>query len=391
MRIKLETITPVHIGNGESYGYGEAYISNGKLHRCEFDYSKDSTLIHKVRAYMDDPLRTQELLMKNSRELYTAKVRSFIKIKDVYTAIREHIKNGSVPYIPGSSVKGAIRSALYAYYLHTHKFKIKTPAGERDFINIMSKDDFSLNIKKLGSEKEDNNPKYYGQRFEKLVFTYSTNAHVWKDAKYDMMKFVQVSDFNPKDYELYVDTVKTYSKQRYGAKAKPYAIYAETVEGEFEGEIKLTPQIRSTAQKERLLREKLDLFGLRYEDLEDIDKAEQKFMEHLKKAMKFYYGLAMKHDAEKLEFHHPPEVKNSDFKIRVGFGVGTHYQTILLLLSENTIKKILKDMEYWRHGTLKNNLTKHWRQYPAIPYPKSYEVVEYPGKKIPLGWIKVKP
>jgi len=392
MKVALKTLTPIHVGNGDDYSYGDAYVdSQGILHRCEIDYSKVN--VQEIIDNMENSYYIQKILREYGKDIYTAKCRANLSftgtnIKEVANRrVREFIKDGTTPYIPGSSVKGAIRTILYAYYLHKRNFMVETPLGERNFIDLLRNGLKLLQISPLGRDREDRRDKYFGKRFEQLVFTYSSDPKNWRDAKYDIMKFVEISDFYPvkHNYNLYVDAIKTYSKGPRDIYPKPFTVYAETVEGEFQGAIRISPAIQKVlkSHEKGILERKLDILGLKQNDLElSEEEITRKFLDYLKEATKYFYELCMDHDYIETGLKHPENVKKCEFKLRVGFGVGTHYQTILKLLetsNQNIVKNII----------LQNRLTKYAKLYPQIPYPKTFEVIEYDGKKLPLGWMEV--
>lgn len=124
-RIKIETLTAVHIGSGEAFQYGTDFVT-GK---------QDEEYVISIV----DPRKVMELIGENNihqwvaaierKEATSKVVKQFApnaKIEDYSKRIimewsaakpsdtlKEQIHDGrGVPYIPGSSIKGAIRTAV---------------------------------------------------------------------------------------------------------------------------------------------------------------------------------------------------------------------------------------------------------------------------------------
>jgi CRISPR-associated protein Csm5 len=125
LQCTLEVITPVHIGNGTTYGPQEFYTGKAKSGDKlvpifgRVDVSKlYSELDDDARDELVDHISTQDFRLDSMEKFKKAarravRYRGFLKtessnIKDVH----EHIKTSDEIYIPGSSIKGSIRTAL---------------------------------------------------------------------------------------------------------------------------------------------------------------------------------------------------------------------------------------------------------------------------------------
>ncbi|RLI91244.1 MAG: type III-A CRISPR-associated RAMP protein Csm5, partial [Candidatus Altiarchaeales archaeon] len=167
MEIKLETLTPVHIGTGNSYGRVEYFTTENRINRLSFsdlyrkldeenretllrgleevsrisdEISKLTEEIKKARKRKDrklenlrgekrrkeQELKTKSIELQNFfakfsdiKILYSYPVLNLDDLKDdLRGEIREQIKTSNyLPYIPGSSIKGAIRTALLWRYI----------------------------------------------------------------------------------------------------------------------------------------------------------------------------------------------------------------------------------------------------------------------------------
>jgi len=136
-QFKLSVLTPVHIGSGEETVQGEYLIKDTKYHKIDlrslfgdprFDrkqFCKDLLNSAKsnekenkpVSPYLGDivPQDKHDLLKEHSSyELDLAWPPAFTN----KSPIKDFIKTGlGVPYIPGSSIKGAVLSAMYWHFL----------------------------------------------------------------------------------------------------------------------------------------------------------------------------------------------------------------------------------------------------------------------------------
>lgn len=123
-KCKLLAISPIHIGSGKDYGPSEYVPSKAKLKsgkvvktikRVDFanyymsleDDKKDRFLQN-----LSDSKFKLEQYDSNINKKYT-KYNSINKASSETTDISEHIKTSDEMYIPGSSIKGAIRSAIF--------------------------------------------------------------------------------------------------------------------------------------------------------------------------------------------------------------------------------------------------------------------------------------
>lgn len=122
MKFKLTTITPCHIGSGNTLNRNIDFVSDGRYFgiidlRKIYDIVGENGIAGWCRV-----IDAQGDIIQ-----YLQGIRPGIKIEDIssrlmridggnisVTGIREHISTMGVPYIPGSSIKGAIVSALIA-------------------------------------------------------------------------------------------------------------------------------------------------------------------------------------------------------------------------------------------------------------------------------------
>ena len=121
-RYSLEIISPVHIGSGNKYSNKEFIIKDKLLTRVEIgkiyetienDNAKDDFIL-----FLEEPGMTLKDFIgndvpKNSR-LYTANLPN----EKILSEISEFIKTNNISFIPGSSIKGAIRTTFLYYMIN---------------------------------------------------------------------------------------------------------------------------------------------------------------------------------------------------------------------------------------------------------------------------------
>lgn len=211
-RIKIEALTAVHIGSGESFQYGTDFVA------AKHDEQDVLSIV--------DPCKVMELIGENNvyqwvaaierKEATSKVVKQFApnaKIDDYSKRIimewsaakpsdtlKEQIHDGrGVPYIPGSSIKGAIRTAIAASLA----------------------DDVDQKEKKIDKTKRDNqgNPipnkkgniefKANAQKIEAELFGDNPNR--------DIFRFLQVGDaYFGKNYEVAIRMVNINERERQG-------------------------------------------------------------------------------------------------------------------------------------------------------------------------------
>jgi len=223
-KLILKTITPVHIGKGNTITSFEYHTQNGNFYRFDiskafnFIISEHPDAINKIDDWVEGKIDAVGNVGK-PKESYKLNIFDFIKSlknKDLETKFRDNLPNLSkywIPtdenlsgkdvaellktanneiYIPGSSIKGMIRNALLNDFIFN--------ADENDKKNIIE-----LIQKNLKKESNDRNKKHFADELEYFVFNCGyekfnkqDNRKITddSDAKFDMMKFIKVSDTN---------------------------------------------------------------------------------------------------------------------------------------------------------------------------------------------------
>lgn len=168
-KYSLEIISPIHIGNGSKYSNKEFIVKDKKLTRVEIgkiyeaienDNAKEDFIFFLEEPGMTLKDFTGNDIPTNSRLYTTNLVDDKIPLE-----ISEHIKTNNIPFIPGSSIKGAIRTT-FLYYM-------------------ISENDIDELRRAL----------QYGQNSDRILDKIISGDT--KDSSYsDLLKFLQISDSN---------------------------------------------------------------------------------------------------------------------------------------------------------------------------------------------------
>ncbi|MHC1595611.1 MAG: type III-A CRISPR-associated RAMP protein Csm5 [Candidatus Syntropharchaeales archaeon] len=418
MICELEAIAPVHIGTGMSYNRVEFVVKNNILHRISL-----RKLIDMLSGREIDNLTSQlergsfsigDFLQRTDVEPDEVSVYS-LGCKMVPNEVREQIKTANRVYIPGSSIKGAIRGALLYWHLKTNNWMIPVcylkngrRVGYTD-INLLDlirgevqrfSDGKPVPAKPLFNEdREDKNKKRFGNRFIDIVFGVKPFVLTEKgirsnfDAKYDLLKFLHISDFMPVDARLSAVNLKTYSLKRENLEAKSYSTIVEAVRGRFSGTISLSSQIYTALENTDeypLLMDRLKILGLK-DDFHD-----EEVMKHLKTVIRDYNGWCIEKEIELVSsadngnrfaegLEELERLNRSSNLIRVGFGVGTMYQTLIKLIEEADVELAKNIVNKFGLGKFRRNIDHRTGTNLFPPYPKT---IEFTDDYNPIGWLR---
>ncbi len=121
MKIKIETLTPIHIGSGKEISPLEYLIEGFKFHKIDMDsLFKDPEFSKYFEKFIKEVgtaryignIINPDLLKKHIN--YSIEIEKETKeyLENNFTRVKEFIKSAGRVFIPGSSLKGAILSAV---------------------------------------------------------------------------------------------------------------------------------------------------------------------------------------------------------------------------------------------------------------------------------------
>lgn len=385
MRISLTTQTPVHIGTGLSY-YPNEYIKTQKDGRRFFrriDHSRFGDFFSESQREefalrMEDaaygrPFSLTEFMFThkiNSTPLSLYRLKNNSGEKEP-KEIRECIKTGGVPYIPGSSIKGALRTALLWWQAKSDETFIESIRGD-------------LQDRRKSHKRE------IGNEYVASVFSLRPKEKGRYDPKYDLLRFLQVSDCMPEQHDLSVEGIRTYSLRYDTLSPKEYTVAAECVTGTFNGSIGGLDQIQRLLKTDELpfLSKKMSLLGI--QDLGEVNNVAP----HLEKVLIAWNRWCLEHEktipSEDRSGQCMKPLDNVETwlkesaHLRLGFSVGTLYQTLIGILEEEDPDLAREIINLHRLGKIPRNVS---GGNLDPPYPKS---IEFTNAGEPMGWVSVK-
>ena len=367
MKYQLKTITPVHIGTGETLSQIDGFYDNGRWHRIDIDAVlaaiPESELNRLTIALGQRNFQWKGYLATNqSSARYTLPCPE----DPQETEIREAIKHlSSRPIIPGSSIKGAIRTVLLW-----------------DLIGDSSQEPFKYSVNYLQEQlRRKPNRSWAGQGIERHV--------LGKDPNHDLMRVVQVSDTTPIPIEALemgvAWTVTLNRNDRLVQKREgnsEYKIFVEQIRAEqtFDFSIKIDKSLFDQREKREL----------RYSD-----QQEQVVCEELAEVCKFVAKELANAEADFFDEYYLDEIvdfydvlvrrienlPDGAFVLPIGWGTGYRAKTVTELLTGDD-------------DDLMGDLRRHYRlgrrHHPK--FPKTRRVLyDRQRPKSPLGWVQITP
>ena len=376
----LKTITSVHVGSGNTYSSWEFVKIKDKIYRINFsgifnilDEKKKEILLSdlekekNLEVFLEEQKIDIQSLIKKHPTI--VKYSIICELNNV-DKIREQIKTNNIPYIPGSSIKGAIREALIWYYTRNDE-------NLQKLLRIVEND-----LRKRKSKK------YIGNNYIEEFFSLRKNRY---DAKYDLMKFLEISDFMPENCKLIIKNLKTHSLRSNSLTQKHYNNFVESINGIFKGIIKISSQLKESTKNKKeypLLEEKLHILGL------NVDLNEEDMVTHLKKVLREFNEWCLNKEIELCKKAKKSDVFLKELNkiksqnkeknlLRIGFGIGTIYQTLIKLIEEKDVKLAQKIVNELRIGKFRRNIDFRTNTNLFPPYPKS---IEFTTENKPIGW-----
>ncbi len=229
---KLKVLSPIHIGNGEELAPVDYCKINNNVYVIDSDKLfednrfDEEKFIEQVRRYRDFHWDKFNTSLPQEYDKYRMKVSVPKKSANDIGNIFAFMKTGGKPFIPGTSLKGAIRTIILKVLvsqLPDEKFKKALISGK----------------------KKANNPKEVGRILNKKIFG--------SDPTTDIMKGIQVSDSTKVDAnKLKIYPIKTIKQKKYEYEVKFWANHGEflSCETEVEGNIVIDWGKISNALKE---------------------------------------------------------------------------------------------------------------------------------------------
>ena len=381
-KYKLETITPVHIGTGEMLNHIDGCYANGRWYRIDLDkiLAHPATDINALTSEMSHrDFRWHKYLSQHNMDPADLSTYSILCAQSPETTdIREVIKSVVYrPYIPGSSIKGAIRTMLLS-----------------DLINDEDKQLFNKSVTHLNREIEKRGPQnrrqeYPAQEIEKMAFG--------KDPNTDLLRALQVSDTEPLQSDaLAIEMAWTVTLNRNNQLVQKidngtqYKNFIEVIQG--------VKSLTFTLKIDNLL------FRDRERESLNFSKIQEKTLQELADVCNFKTQMLMQDEQEFFDYYNFSEIANlydrlirlnkrlSDgaFMLQIGWGTGYHSNTVSSLFTQGDEAPIdlISLRERYRLGESRSQRG----SYDNREFPKTRRIL-YRGQNpiAPLGWVKISP
>ena len=380
---QLQVITPVHIGSGETLNQIDGCYANGSWYHIDLDkvLEHPSTNLNALTSEMADRnFRWQRHLQQHDADLSELSAYSLpCPQSPEEVEIREAIKSvGNRPYIPGSTLKGAIRTALLGEML-----------SKSNLVYDQSLQQLETTIDRgaRGNPRREQP----GRRIESLAFG--------KDPNRDLLRALQVSDTEPLESDALeigmAWTVTLNRNDQLVQKIEGNREYKNFIQ-QFQSNQRLT----FTLKIDELLfrkreKERLNFNDLQEEALQSIAKIcrsetekytqdERDFFSHYK-----LLEIANCYD-ELIDLNNT--LSEDEFLLQIGWGTGYHAQTVASLFTtddEDSRDDLWMDLrERFQLGESRSQRD----EYDEREFPKTRRVL-YRGRNpiAPLGWIKISP
>jgi CRISPR-associated protein Csm5 len=375
MEYKIETVSPIHIGNGNSYSALDSVFTDTYFYAIDMD-----ALFRRLQGIGIEKIEKLTADIESGRSL-SENIKGIIEPKDVkrYTiklsmqnrndrkhirGVQEFIKdaNNGV-YLPGSEIKGAIRTAiLYRLLLDEANYDQLKKA----LINVKQRESRTIGDAKKGDRRAK---RQLGKVLRNVAKEVENLLRGKKDdAKYDLLKFIQIGDsstYNPHNLEiLHINS--------FGSRGKHAYVEALPKGAEFSGYFNITKN--------------LWLLG-------ELGLGNRAFLLSEEEVLESCYGLSadlLKNEIEYYRNHHEHQIAdfyqqlqeentNKNPLIRIGQGQGFLSTTITLAVKNND-PELYEEVRLGTRG----------RSYPYV-FPKTRRLVFEDGKPMyPLGWVKIK-
>jgi len=341
MKCKLRIITPVHIGNGGEIPPFEYLMEGGVFYRIDVDG------LFRDRNFDKEKFLKLAQAHQSLRAFGTGLVKRHVAyelelgegIREGFK-VREFVKSSGKLYVPGSSIKGSILSALYWH-------ELRRLAGEPKGVEIiracLCKDYSSLSRHGHRVEKKQGERMILELLIDLLFQTMiggEPEEGVKKGARFT--PWLAVTDTG-----LTGDGLVVLGKVWGSRRGIPlcYEVLKPGCELEFE----LTAQ--------RVMMSEMEILRISDEFYSKVLEMEEAWAKKLPKAS--------------LELD---EIRGEKYKLRIGQGSSSLATSLLILARDLGVEK-----EYIRQ----------WRVVRSVEGPKTRKVVEIRGRKYLMGWCAI--
>lgn len=383
-KYKLETLTPVHIGSGETLNHIDGCYANGRWYHIDLNkvLEHPATDINALTSEMSQrDFRWSDYFSRHNMDAADLSTYNILCTQSPETGdIREAIKSvDNRPYIPGSSIKGALRTALLSDLINSDENK--------KLYNDSSKHLNREIDKGPPQRRRQENP---ARQIENLAFG--------KDPNHDLLRALQVSDTKPLESdELAIETAWTLTlnqnnklQQKIEGNTE-YKNFVEVIQGvkTLTFTLKIDDMLFRDREKNYLNFSNLQEKTLR--EIAEVCKFESKVL--LQDEQAFFGDFSFTEIANLYDkfINLNNSLKDGAFMLQIGWGTGYRANTVTASFTEGEEAPVdlMKLRERYRLGRSRSNQR---QPYDPREFPKTRRIL-YRGHNpiAPLGWVKISP
>ncbi len=391
-KLKIRILSPVHTGTGNELGQWDIVEDKGVVY--VIDYNKIKIDPNQLFKDIEKGKSIKEILDKH-RIRYEDVEKYYIR-KDSRTftgrGIREQIKTvNNQPYIPGSEIKGAVRTAIL-WWLVKNDNQLKHKLA----------DSLQKTISQIREEirKKPNDSRKIKSKWETRIDDEITKIVFGDEPQKDILKALYIGDLEPLQLDnLRVVETKIMSITNNVVYWKDFRNIRNSLQSKdgtstfIEG---LQPGIFTSSQikvedyfwksdRDNRLGFSTKKNWLDVKQLISICKEFGKAIWNQERT--FYKNLNSNEINEIKEFYkdyNSLNLTDNEFLLAIGWGTGQRAKTVFSLLEE----RLQKDLRYTFN--LGKFTRENGRRKIIFPYSKTRKIVFENGEpKYPFGWIKV--
>lgn len=385
MKFKVRTVSPIHVGDGSQYTPLEYLVHEKRFHYLPYERVAAALTPAQRQAW----LAYLEKERQPSLSAFAAdnKLAATIAGQACYSMactqpgtmrdLRAFIKTGGQAYLPGSEMKGALRTAVLYQML----------GEEREYMwlaeQIRQVDRESKNLQDYAKREKRQLHERLEERLQlRLLCPPQTD---WRRGpNYDLLRFLQIPDSGPIDTDartMFIGAVNIYNGGR------EITAYAECVDAGIEFDFARfgpEPNFAGDPNVRKLNYLPKQLEALRPNNLL---AACHQFSRDLLAAHKEYFGHrrdrkgAQINDSDLLAGLQTLENLNEPASPLLAIGAygGFFHTTVMLRVKHKNPELIENTVRYWTSG-------KHYDNFP-----KTCRDVQRGGQRLPIGWVKLCP
>lgn len=384
MDVTLIARSPIHIGSGTEYQSQEYIFNHGRAYKPNIDaYFRDNP--EQVDAFVEDIEQGRSVgeFIDSIHKYTNYQADQWVSKRDLgRSRVKEFIKTrGEEPYLPGSSLKGAIRTSLAAYALQT------------------------------GAKIDE----YTSDAIERL-FTLQESG--FPNPQRDILRCVTVRDATlnlTEESALALCEIKTYSLKSEGEmRAKPWSNYAECLKPgiEMSTEIRIDIDKLEKMIEEYGYRRKVEqVFGNSFTQSDILDRIQAAITATGNDISKYAQELTSGFD--QISSFYTDLMSEDEPSLRVGFGTGWFSNTVGTAMDKHTLLQIRSEERLGKptyhddcggilvsddHNPDKlfcidcytGNIDPDSSEASSTPFPKTRRFVQRDGTATyPLGWLQM--